>query len=165
MAAAHERNGAKSTAVIAPLTYLEITDVREITLENADAGMQNGRVVDQSALVKLGNEPLDFRCAEEEVDLGQCLDELLLVALHHAPNADDGPAGARLLETSRLDQCVDRLFLGGVDEPTSVDDDDLRLVEVRRELRTTIRELSDVALAINGVLVAAESKEGELQRG
>src|SRR5438046_2630151 len=86
------------------------------------------------------------------------------MALHHAPKTDDGPARAAFLEATRLDQRVDRLLLGGVNEATRVDDDDLGLLEVGRKLGTTVRELSDVSLAVDCVLVAAEGEERELQR-
>ena len=86
------------------------------------------------------------------------------MALHHAADADDGPAGAVLLESARFNERVDRLLLRGVDEAARIHDNDLGLREIGREFRAGIRELSYIALTVDGVFVAAEREEGELQR-
>ena len=127
--------------------------------------MHNGDVVDQATVVQLGNQAVDLRRAEEEVDLGKGVRELLLVPLDHAPYADDGAAGARLLQTPRFDECVDGLLLRRVDESAGIDDDDVGRAEIGGEFRPAIRELRDVALAIDGVFVAAEGEDRKLQSG
>jgi len=86
------------------------------------------------------------------------------VTLHHAADADYRAAGAALLEPARFDERVNGLFLRGVNEAAGVDDDDFRLGEIGRELGAAVRQLCDVAFAIDGILVAAECEEGELQR-
>src|SRR4051812_19668930 len=147
MAPPHEWYRAEGAAVIAPLAHLEIPDVRETAREHTHTGMHRGYVVDQPALVELRDEPIHLRRAEKEIDFGKGVRQLLLVALHHAADADHGAAASGFLEPSRLDQRVDRFLLGRVDESAGVDDDDLGFVDVGRELRAIVRELSDVALA------------------
>ena len=121
--------------------------------------------LEQPALLELGNEPVDFRRAEEEVDFGQRVDQLVLVALHHAADADDRLAAPVFLEPPGFDERVDRLLLRGVDEAARVDDDDVGVRHVRRVLGAAVGELRDVALAVDGVLVAAERDDGDFQHG
>src|SRR5436309_2553148 len=152
---AHERNRTERATVIAPFTDLEVANVGQISREEPDSRMNRRHIVDQPALVKLGDQPIDLRGAKEEIDFRQRLDKLVFVPLNHASDANDSAAGARLLESSRLDERIDRFLLGGVYKPARVHDDDLGLIEVRRELRATVGELSDVALAVDRILVAA----------
>ena len=151
--------------MIAAFAHLEITNMREIAGENPHPGMLDGHIVDQATLVKLGDQTIDLGGTKKEIDLGERLDELGLVPLHHAPETHDRAARASVLETTGLDERVDGFLLCRVDEAAGVDDDNLGLFEVRREFGTAIGKLSDVALAIDGVLVAAEGEERELQRG
>ena len=121
--------------------------------------------LDQPALLELRNEAIHLGRAEEEVDLGQRVDQLVLVALHHAADADDRLAASLFLETAGFDERVDRFLLGGVDEAARVHDDDVGVGHVARVLGAAIGELRDVALAIDGVLVAPERNDGDFQHG
>ena len=122
-------------------------------------------VAQQPELGELRNEAVNFGRAEEEVDLGQCVDQLVLVALHHAADADDRFAVPCVLETACFDERVDRLLLGGVDEAAGVDDDDVGFRHVARILGAAVGELRDVALAIDGVLVTTQRNHGDFQHG
>ena len=103
--------------------------------------------------------------AEKEIDLGQRLDQLVLVALHHAADATTAWQRPVVLQPSRLDDRVDRLLLRRVDEAARVDDDHLGLGEVVGVLGAAIGELREVALGVDGVLVAAEGDESDLHAG
>ena len=74
-------------------------------------------------------------------------------------------AAALRLESRGLDHRVDRLFLRGIDEPAGVDDDHFRVGEIRGVFRGKIRELREVALAVDGVLVAAKRDYADFHLG
>src|SRR6185437_8159502 len=85
-----------------------------------------------------------------------------LVTLDHAAHGDHRAARAQLLEPPRLDDRVDRLLLGRVDEPARVDHDDVGSLEIRRMPGALVDQLREVALAVDGVLVAAEGDEADV---
>ena len=66
-----------------------------------------------------------------------------------------------VLQTAGLDHRVDRLLLGRVDEAAGVDDDDLGVARSLTVLGAASDELREVALAVDGVLVAAEGDEAD----
>ena len=72
--------------------------------------------------------------AEEVIDLGHLRAELGRVALREAARDDELLAGAELLQLGHLEDRVDRLLLGLADEAARVDDDDLGLVGLGRQL-------------------------------
>jgi hypothetical protein len=119
---------------------------------------------DQPALLELGKEAVDLGAAEEEVHLGEGVGELALVPLHHAADGDDGAALARFLVASRFDNRVDRLLLRRVDEAAGVDEDDVGVGQVGGVRRAAVGQLGEVALGVDGVLVAAERDEADLHR-
>ena len=127
--------------------------------------MHRRPIVDQPSRLELGQQPIHLRRAEEEVDLGKRLDQLVPVALHHAADGDDRLAPSLVLHPSRLDDGVERLLLGRVDEAARVDDDHLGLGEVAGILGAVIGELCEIALGVDGVLVAAEGDESDLHAG
>jgi hypothetical protein len=69
VAAAHERNRAEGAAVVAALADLEIPHVRQLTRKKANPGVHDGSVVNQSHRCELGDQTIDVRSAEEEIDL------------------------------------------------------------------------------------------------
>ena len=162
MLAAHERNRAERAAVIAPLTDLEIAHVRQIAGEESNARMFQHRIARQHPAVrKLLDQPVHLRRAEEEIDLGQRFLELALVSLDHAADGDDRRACAGRLVLTRLHQRVERLLLRRVDEAAGVHDDDFGVVQIGRELSAMIGELREIALGIDGVLVAAKRDQSD----
>src|SRR5215208_1407690 len=90
MLAAHERDGAERAPVIAPLADLQIPDVRQVARIHPNARVVRERVAKESALRQFGYEPIRFRGAEKEVDLRQCLRELVLMALNQAADGNHG---------------------------------------------------------------------------
>jgi hypothetical protein len=86
------------------------------------------------------------------------------MALHHAAHCDDRAAASLVLEPSRLDQGVDRLLLRRIDESAGVDDDHVGLGRLGRRHAAAISQLRQIALAVDGVLVAAERDDGDLHR-
>ena len=83
------------------------------------------------------------------------------MALDHASNGHDCLTGAILLESSGLDERVDGLFLRGVDEAARIHDDDLGGGEVADGLGAAADQAREVALAVDSVLVAAQSDEAD----
>jgi len=83
------------------------------------------------------------------------------VALDHASDGNYCLAAARRLVSGRLDHRIDRLFLRRVDEATGVDDDDLRLGEIRGVFGREIRQVCEISLAVDSVLVAAKRNNAD----
>lgn len=135
--------------------------MRQIAGVHANAGVGYGGVAEYAATLELGNQLVHLGGAEEEIDLGEMIEELLLVTLDHAPDGHHGLTRPVFLETSRLDQRIDGLFLRGIDEAAGIDDDDLRRREVADGLGAPSDEARKVALAIDSVLVAAQSDEAD----
>ena len=82
-----------------PSLIFEVADVGQPGGELPHARMRDRHVLggEQAALFELRDEAIHLRRAEEEIDLGQRSTELVLVALDHAPHADDGFAAAAFL--------------------------------------------------------------------
>jgi hypothetical protein len=160
--AAHERDGAERTSVIASLAHLEVADVPQVADEEPLAGVHPKGLAEEPPLLELWQEPVYLGGAQEQVHLGQSLEQLFLVPLHHAADPDDRTAGAALLESARLHQGVDGLPLRGVDEAARVHHDHLGVAEVVGVVRAVRGELGEVALAVDRVLVAAEGDEADL---
>ncbi len=162
MLAAHERDGAERASVIASFADLEIAHVWELAGIHPNAGVLHPRSADQAPRLERRNELAHLGRAEEEVHLGKLRLELRLVALDHAPHGHHCLTTTVGLASSRLDERLDRLLLRRVDEPARVDDDDVGVIERRRELGAVAEELREVALAVDGILVAAKSDETDL---
>src|SRR6476660_359050 len=127
--------------------------------------MQLRRRAEQAALIQFRNKTLHLRRAEEDIYFGKSGYELLLVALDHAADRDNCLALAFVFVAGRFDDRIDRFFLRCVDEAARVHDDHVRLLQLRRVLGRVVGELSEIPLAVDGVLVAAEGDEPDLQRG
>ena len=102
MLATHERNGAEGTSMVAAFAHLEVANVWRVAGEETHAGVDRRHVVDQPAGLQFGQQPIHLRRAEKEIDLGQRLGELALVALYHAPHGDHRLAHAGELVFSGL---------------------------------------------------------------
>ena len=152
--------------MIAAFADLEISNVRQLAGEAANARMRDGQVdaVEQAPLFQLGHETPHLGRAEEQVDFGQRVEQLRLVSLDHAADGDDRLAVAGALPGTGFDNRVDRLLLGRVDEPAGVDEDDVGVIGIGGIRGAAILEIGDVPLGVDGVLVAAEGDEGEFQR-
>src|SRR5207237_8651398 len=109
--AAHQRNRAERTAVVASLAHFEIAHVRQVAREEPYTRMYHRSVFDEAALVRRRNYAIDLCRTQKEVDFRQCVDQLVLVALHHAADADDGQAGAVRVGTARFHARAGELHL------------------------------------------------------
>src|SRR5262249_28899648 len=98
---------------------------------------------------------------EGRVDLGYLLPELGVVALRQAAGDHQALGAAGFLLARHLQHGVDRLLLGPVDERASVDDDDVRLLGVRREGIAAALELSQHLLAVDEVLGTLQGDEAD----
>ena len=111
------------------------------------------------------HQTLHFGRTEKQIYFWQRIDELLFVTLDHAAYGNHRLALACVLVARCLDDGIDRFLLRRVDEATSVDDDDIGLLQLRRVLRRVIGELGEIPFAVDGVLVAAEGDETDLHAG
>ncbi len=162
MLSPHQWNRAEGATVIAPFADLHVANVRKISRVKPNTGVKLfARFAEKSSLGEFRNEPLHLGGPKKEIDFGQHIDELLLVALDHASNCHDRLAAAVGLEARCLDHRVDRFLLGGVDEAAGVDDDYFGVSQVRGVLGGIVRELREIALAVDGVLVAAECDDAD----
>src|SRR4029077_1802616 len=116
---------------------------------------------EQSSLDELRHQPLHLGRPEEEIDLGDYVCELSLVALDHATDGDDSLATSLCLEARRFDHGVDRFLLGSVDEAAGIDDDDFSFSEIRGVFGGITGELREVSFAVDGVLVATERDDAD----
>jgi len=90
--------------------------------------------------------------------------ELVAMPLDHASDGHHGLRRSFRLHSPRFDNCIDRFALGRVDEAAGIHDDQLRGRRVGDPLGAVIEELREVALRVDGVLVAAEGDEGNAHR-
>ena len=95
----HQRDRAERARVVAPLGDLQVAHVGLVPEELPHTGVSGDRVVDQAPLGELGDEMMEVREAEEQVDLGDLALQLLLVALHQATDRHDR------LHALRLETC------------------------------------------------------------
>ena len=158
----HQRDGAERARVIAALGDLQVAHVDLVAQELADAGVGRHGVVDQAALGQGGYEVVEVRESEKQVDLGDLLRQLPLVALDQAADGDDRFHAALRLEARGRQDRIDRLLLGGVDESAGVDEDHVGVWEVRGHDRAVPHEVAHQALGVDGRLVAAERDDAEL---
>ncbi len=97
--------------------------------------------------------------AEHAVGLRQRVRQLLAVALGHAAHRHDGLGSAVPLEVIGLQEGVDGVLLGGVDEATGVDDGDVRVGGVLHEVPAVRLQAACELLRVHLVTGAAKSDE------
>ena len=128
--------------------------------ELADAGMRGDGILEQAPFGERGDELVQVRESQEEIDFRDLGSQLLLVALHQAPDRHDRPDAA-LFQFRRLEHRVDGLALRGVDEAAGVDQNDVGVREDVGEARTVPHQLADEPLGVDGGLVAAEGDDAQ----
>jgi hypothetical protein len=116
----------------------------------------------QAALGERGHQVMQVGETEEQVHLGHLGLQLLAVALDQAPHRHHRLHRPGGLEPRGLEDGVDRLLLGGVDEAAGVDQDDVGGREVGRDHGAVAHERPHQALGIDGGLVAPERDDAEL---
>jgi len=97
--------------------------------------------------------------ADEGVDLGHFVGELLRITLGKATRDDEALAAAGLLELAHVEDGVDGLLLGLADESAGVDDDDLGLAGLSHDLQTGLVDHSEHDLGVDPVFGTAERYE------
>ncbi len=114
-----------------------------------------------------GQDAFELAGADDGVDLGDVFADLVAVALDEAAGDDDalGFAAVGLLVLDHLEDGVDGLLLGGVDEGAGVDDDDLGVGGVGGELCAVVVEEAHHDLGVDEVFGAAEGDEADLGAG
>ncbi len=98
---------------------------------------------------------------EDAVRFRQGLGEVLAVALGHAADGDDGLGAAVVLEIVGFEQGVDGVLLGGFDEPTGVDDCDIRVGGILDEVPAVRCQAACKLLRVHLVTGAAKSDKGD----
>ena len=109
-----------------------------------------------------GHDAVDFVGPDDGVHLGHVLQDVAPVALDQAPGDDQALRPAHLLVLGHLQDGVDRLLLGGVDETASVDDQHLGLVRMGGELMPAGGELAHHDFRIDQILGATEADKTDL---
>ena len=100
--------------------------------------------------------------ADDCVDLGDVLPDLVAVALHQAAGDDDALGAAFGLVLDHLEDGRDRLLLGGVDEAAGVDDDDLGVFGVGGEGGSVVVEHAHHHFGVDEVFGTAKRDEADL---
>ena len=101
------------------------------------------------------------------VDLGDVSLDLVPVALHKTAGDDKLLRAAAVCDLvfNHLEDGVDRLLLGGVDERAGVDHEDLGVFGARRELSAAAMQQAHHDLGVDEVLGAAERDKTNLRPG
>ena len=102
--------------------------------------------------------------AQRRVDLGDLLAQLLVVALGQAARDDQAPRAPRLLLARHLQDGVDRLLLGAIDERAGVHDDHVRVLRVRDQGMAARLQAPEHHLAVDQVLRTAQAHQPDAQR-
>ncbi len=121
------------------------------------------RRLQQPAIAQLRDQAIRLGQAEEQVDLRDLRHEFVLVALDQAPHGDHRPRPTLLLHANGLEDRLDRLLLGHLDEAARVDDDDVRPVRIVRDPSTGADQPAEDPLAVDRVLVTAERDQPDTQ--
>ena len=110
---------------------------------------------------------VEFAGADDCVYFGNVLLDLVAVALDEAAGYDDalGFSAVLLLVLDHLEDGVDGLLLGGVDEAAGVDDDDLGVFGAGGELGSVVVEEAHHDLGVDEVFGAAERDEAYFGAG
>ena len=165
MLSAHQRNRAERAAVVASLADLEVAHGRRVAGIHAHPWMRCDGLADESLLAQSRHELVHLRRAEEEVDFGEHVGELVTMPLDHAPDGHHRGGGSIDLHASGFHDGVDRLALGRIDEAAGVHDDQLGGRGIGHQLGAVIDQLREIALRVDGVLVAAEGHNGNSHSG
>ncbi len=114
-----------------------------------------------------GEDGFQFAGADYCVNFGDVLLDLVAVALDEAAGDDDalGLSAVLLLVLDHLEDGVDGLLLGGVDETAGVDDDDLGVFGAGGELGPVVVEQAHHDLGVDEVFGAAEGDESYFGAG
>src|SRR5262249_21938778 len=102
------------------------------------------------------------RGAEDAVDLGHRLEDVTAIALGEAAGDDERATGALFLELRELQDGVDRLLAGAVDEGARVDDEALGVLGPLGERESGLGQHAEHQLGVDLVLGTAEGGQVNL---
>ena len=162
-------NRAEGAAHVAPFRDLHV-GVGDAARQEARRGRvvevarrRRGRpVVAAGGLPDQVDDPREARGAEDPVDLGHLLEDVPAVPLGEAAGDDEGAARAALLQFGQLEDRVDRLLAGAIDEGARVDDDALGVLGVLGERKSGLGQHAEHELGIDLILRAAERRQVDL---
>ncbi len=166
-ASAPERNRAEGARVVAAFGDLEVgiaarrQHARRGVIEDHVGGRRRRR---RAAEI---DDRLDLEQRverDEAVDLGNVARQLLAEAVHHAAG-DQELADPLALARRHLEDGVDRLALGLVDEGAGVDDHRLGALHVGGDRVPAAGQLAEQDLAVDAVLGAAETDQTDAGGG
>jgi hypothetical protein len=111
-------------------------------------------ICDQATLGKRGNQSVEIVESQEEVDFRHLVPQVLLIPLDETSHTDNRFDLPPLLERGSLQQRVNGLLLGGVDETAGVDEDHIGGLDILNDRRTVTYQIADQTLRVNGGFVA-----------
>ena len=124
--------------------------------------VRSQRVLDQTASCQFRDQPVQIGEAKVEIDFRDLLLKLALVPLNQAPDCHDRLDRPVHLQFRGVQDGLDGLSLGGVNEPAGVDQDDVGAVRLGSDLRPVAHQLAHQPLGVHRRFVAAERNDGEL---
>ena len=162
--AADVGDGAEGAAVVAALGDLHIGGVggrrrdarRVLVIEQLVLACDDDAVSLERLLDGL-HDAVPRACADDGIRLRHIIEELLPVALAEATCDDEAAAAAGLLVFRHVEDGRDRLLLGGLDERACIDDEDIRLRRLRRELDAVLPEDAEHHFRIDEILGTAKT--------
>ena len=112
-----------------------------------------------------GKDVLQFAGADYCIDFGNVLLDLVAVALDEASGNDELLSLAAGLKTGHLEDGIDRLLFGRIDEGAGVDDQHVGGFGIADDARAGVVEQAHHDFAVDEVLGAAEADESHPERG
>ena len=154
-----EGDGAVGAAVVAPVAGPQ---KRPVGGRGQDPVRESAAKLGQGSAQLLGQEPrqlLILPDSQQDVDLRQLFRQLLPIPLREAARGHQHPTAAPLLVLGHLQDGVDALLLGRVDEAAGVHDQHLRLLGVGGELIAGPPQQAQHPLRVHLVLGTAKADD------
>src|SRR6185369_12350732 len=95
---------------------------------------------------------VDLRGADESVDIGEFLHQIVAITLDQTAGNDDARRFAVAFQAGGLEYRVNRFLFCGFDEPAGVDHNRIRFVGIACDLIASFGKLSHHHLAVNEIL-------------
>ena len=124
-----------------------------------------GRLVSAERGLRRVHDALIAACSAQRVDLGQLGLHFVRVALHQAAGDDQTLHFADLLVLRRVEDGLDGLALGGLDEPAGVDHAHVGLGHVLGDFPARRAQQGEHVLAVHQIFGAAERDESYFRHG